>query len=150
LLYGYAMKQLPATRPTTSSMLSALTALVLGWVVPNVAFADVWRWQGEIEEPTILDIELVRGHVRVERAPRAGVEIEAVVSDPKISLRVAPVEGQLRVRDFYRVRPVWFPMHECLPPPGEHGDFADGSGKVEVVVYVPPSVVVQVRVLAEY
>jgi hypothetical protein len=130
-------------------MLSALAALVLGLVASSHAFAEVWRWQGEIEASTIVDIELVRGRVRVERAPRAGVEIEAGVSDPKISLRITHAEGELQVRDFYPVRPLWFPMHECLPPPGEHGDFADGPAEVELVVHVPPSVVVHVRVLAQ-
>jgi hypothetical protein len=78
------------------------------------------------------------------------VHIEAVVSDPAITLHIAQAEGQLQVRDFYRIRPRWFPMHECLPPPGEPGELADGSGNVELVVQVPPNAVVNVRVLAEH
>lgn len=143
------MNHLRVTTLAVSSMLGTLTALVLGAMIPNHALADVWSWRGKVAQSTTLDIELVRGHVRIERAPREDVQIEAVVSDPTITLHITQAEGRLQVRDFYPVRPAWFPMHECLPPPGEHGDFADGSGEVELVVHVPPSVVVQLRVMAE-
>ena len=132
------------------SMLGAVGAVVFGTMIANQALADIWRWQGDIDESTVVDIEIVRGHVRIERAPRTGVAIETVVSDPKISMRITHAAGRLQVRDFYRVRPVWFPMHECLPPPGEHGDFADGSAALELVVHVPSDVVVNVRILAQY
>jgi hypothetical protein len=144
------MDQLRVPRPNMTSMRSALAGLMMGSMIPNHALADAWSWQGEVAQSTVLDIELVRGHVRVERAPRADVQIEAVVSDPAITLNITHAEGRLQVRDFYRVRSYWFPMHECLPPPGEHGDFADGSGKVELVLHVPLNVVVHDRVLSEY
>ena len=111
--------------------------------------ADVWRWSGDLDEATVLDVEIVRGRVSIERTARSGVEVEAQVSDPSISMRIAYTDGRLQVRDFYRVRPVWFPMHECLPPPGEHGDFAGAQGEVELVVRVPMGAVVNVRVLAD-
>jgi hypothetical protein len=131
-------------------MRRALTAIALASMVSQPALGAVWRWQGAVEESAVLDIELVRGHVRLERAPRASVEIEGNVSDPKISLRITQAEGRLQVRDYYPVKPAWFPMHECLPPPGEHGDFADDAGEVELVVRAPADVAVHVRVLAEY
>jgi hypothetical protein len=133
-----------------TSTLSALAALALGCIIPNYASADVWSWRGKTAESTILDIELVRGQVRVERSPRADVQIEAVPSEPSITVHLTHAEGRLQVRDFYRVRPAWFPMHECLPPPGEHGDFADESGEVKLVVRVPPGVEVHTRILSEY
>lgn len=145
-----AMDQLRATDLTMISTLSALAALVLGFIIPNCASADAWSWRGEIAQSTMLDIELVRGQVRIERTPRSDVQIEAAVSDPSITLHITHAQGRLQVRDFYRVRPSWFPMHECLPPPGEHGDFAYGSGEVELVLHVPPNVEVQIRVLSEY
>jgi hypothetical protein len=132
-----------------TSTLNVLAALALGFIIPNYASADVWSWRGKATESTILDIELVRGQVHVERAPRSDVQIEAVPSEPSITLHLTHAEGRLQVRDFYRVRPAWFPMHECLPPPGEHGDFTDGSGEVKLVLRVPPGVEVRTKILSE-
>lgn len=129
---------------------SAFAVLVLGGMLSTDASADVWRWSADVDEATVLDIELVRGRVSIERTARTGVAVEARVSDAKISMRIAYADGRLQVRDFYRVRPVWLPMHECLPPPGEHDDFAGAQGEVELVVRVPASAVVNVRVLSDY
>jgi hypothetical protein len=123
--------------------------LVLAAMLSTDVSADVWRWSGNLDEATVLDVEIVRGRVSIERTARTGVEIAAQVSDPSISMRIAYTDGRLQIRDFYRVRPAWFPMHECLPPPGEHGDFAAAHAEVELVVRVPMRAVVNVRVMAD-
>jgi hypothetical protein len=119
-------------------------------MIPAEAWADVWSWRAPLDESTTLDIEVVRGRIRIERAARQDVQIEAVVSDPAITMHITQADGRVQVRDFYSVPPAWFPMHECLPPPGEHGGFAaHASAEVELIVRVPSGIVVQSKVLAE-
>lgn len=133
----------PVGRPCMRML--AWAATFLAAVEAQAApFAPHWVWEGNVAPGGDVEINLVRGSVRVLRRP-GPVRIEITArGQPDLSgvrLVVVDTKGGISVTDLYPPHPALLPSGiECEPPIGARGDFLHNDLVLDATLHLPPGV----------
>lgn len=131
-----------------------LLLLVLAWPVsaPAAAATPHWSWEEPLRAGSIFALNLVRASVRIVRRPgpaRLEVSSRGQSSLVGVELRVDHTEAGVSVTDIY---PAGAPARmrrwtECQPPVDARGDFLNSNVRLDVTLFLPPSVTPSIRVM---
>ena len=114
--------------------------------------APLWQWQGRIRKGQVVQVQIVRGHVVIQRTQGKQISIKAIrraeSDDPSsVALQATEDGSGVHIIDLYPP-PIVGPPRECLPPyDAVRGDFWHSTVKTLVIVRVPREVRVVTQVL---
>jgi hypothetical protein len=129
-----------------------IAAAAASWPAPAPAApaapaAPFWTWSSPAGRTKRLDIDLIRGRIRiVRREGPVAVEIFRELGDGRAAEVEIKLEAQGEEAAIMDAYPPRIGGDECLPPVDERGDYWTNQARFEAVVRAPRSVHVSARV----
>ena len=151
---------LPLNRALAMPLLASMTLVAGPAVAQNfdservvLLDGDTWNWTQPVSDVGMLEINLVRATVVIERSNATVAElIVSAGSDQDhrsaVSIVVSEHNGHYRISDRYPPRPAISHRTECLPPIEERGDFWHYNVLLKAKLRVPRHMIVSVRTMA--